>query len=199
MGGIRAINKRRQDMAFSLEEQLQKKERDLARFIGVYSQRGLILPSTDSKFDAVIVPQNMNAVIKSHDFVAGQYINTKCRPKITPNYYFERIGNTTIGDKGGPWLALEDGADVYIDMFLPSGDWFYCTKIGELVSRLDSYIKYNKIKTTVQTTNHGNRRWYTLGHPVRRDWFADLYTHVKLGDMCSLFISNKHILRKAAP
>lgn len=97
----------------------------------------------------------------------------------TPNYFFERYSNLERGTPGGPWRSIEDGADLFVYLYVKDLT-FYQFETKKLVEALD------KIVPTLTPTDVPNAKYTTQGYRVPRAMLDHLtepkHIKVKLED-----------------
>ena len=84
-------------------------------------------------------------------------------PNRTPNLFMERWSDVDRKKPGGPWRALENGANIFCYWFV-MGDYFLeCRNLPGLVKFLDEEI------LTAKKVSVKNKTWTTVGYLVPRD------------------------------
>lgn len=96
----------------------------------------------------------------------------------SPNFFMERYSDDFVFKSGGPWRAQEDGIDIFISYFIQNDILFWFNDINKLVERCEKMI----LETNPRSSYVKNKGYYTIGYPMRRYWFKDLYKEIKLGD-----------------
>lgn len=96
----------------------------------------------------------------------------------TPNFFMERYSDDIKFKSGGPWRAEEDNVDVFISYFIQNDVLFWFDDVQALVKRCEEGISEFNVK--VKYINNG--RYNTIGYPIRRYWFKDLYKKINIGD-----------------
>jgi len=96
-------------------------------------------------------------------------------PEDTPNFFIERWSDLASKKPGGPWQALEKGADLLVYLYLfkdkdgkQQEKWFRLKGLHSLTKRIEDGSMNYKV---VQIPNKG---WTTEGYLVPRDFIKDL-------------------------
>jgi hypothetical protein len=84
------------------------------------------------------------------------------------NFFMERWSVLDKKKPGGPWQALENGADIFIYCFINNKTYFEFKDLPALVDRLDLLTEKQGL---VYIPNKG---WTTAGYKVKRDSLKDL-------------------------
>lgn len=89
----------------------------------------------------------------------------------TPNFFMERWGNEADKKPGGPWRARKHSVDHFVYFFVANRTYFVFTDVKELCARADKIAK-RKSTREIKVKNKG---YLTVGYPMPRDEFEDLY------------------------
>lgn len=95
----------------------------------------------------------------------------------TPNFFMEKYSDDIKFKLGGPWRAEKDNIDVFISYFIQNGILFWFDDMEKLVECCEEGIKEFKIREVYVK----NRGYNTIGYPIRRYWFKDLYKEIEIG------------------
>jgi hypothetical protein len=87
----------------------------------------------------------------------------------TENFFMERWSVAEKEKPGGPWQALENGANIFIYLFSKNNTYFECRDLKKLVKRLNTLTK------DIKPTNIRNIKWTTQGFKVRRADLEDCF------------------------
>jgi hypothetical protein len=95
----------------------------------------------------------------------------------SPNFFMERYSEDITFKPGGPWRAKEDNVDIFISYFIQNDILFWFDNVEKLVERCEEGIK----KFNIRVSYVKNRGYHTIGYPIRRYWFEDLYEEIEIG------------------
>jgi hypothetical protein len=88
----------------------------------------------------------------------------------TPNFFLERWSKEGENKPGGPWRARRNRIDIFIYYFIQDGTFFEFTDVKKLCARADKLLgKAREVRVK-------NKGYYTIGYPIPREAFSDLYT-----------------------
>lgn len=124
-------------------------------------------------------PVRRNEEFKGVDFIdsEGRRIELKTDTfdmSATPNFFMERYSDWDRKAPGGPWQALEKGADTFIYLFIKQKVWFVFKDLRGLIERLEETTK------DAYAISVRNKAWITTGYKVHRELLSDLYEEVHL-------------------
>jgi hypothetical protein len=97
--------------------------------------------------------------------------------KSTPNFFMEKFGDDIKFKLGGPFRAQQDNVDIFISFFIQDATLFWFDDVDVLVDRCEKGI----IEFNIQPKYIKNKGYNTIGYPIPRYWFKDLYKQIKLG------------------
>lgn len=128
---------------------------------------------TDGRiFDFILMPCGRKAELKFES-----YSGIPGTPGYTGNFFIEAYSLNKYGDPdlkaiGGPWRALRDGVDLYIDIFVGGPEVaMFGFNTTDVVRRADELIRKRQLKLyPVDNPNHT-----TYGYLMKIEWFRGLY------------------------
>lgn len=161
-------------MAFNMKQELGHGKRGELNIVEAYSD--ILVHSPDvSEYDIISIPNNKTIEVKT------EY---RYNLQNTPNFFMERYSDDVNYKLGGPWRALEDKVDLYVQYFIQDSILFIFSDLKSLVQGLDSQILGRRFVIIPQ--DHG--RYNTLGIPIARSSLSSFYEQIKLGERKELFL-----------
>jgi hypothetical protein len=112
--------------------------------------------------DLIYIPENKRVELKTDKWFMHR----------TDNFFMEKFSDTKTKKLGGPWRALKEKNDWFIYLFINNNTMFIFKDLVALVNRVEYIIERDKRTLTDVINDHH----VTLGYPMARDEFKDLYT-----------------------
>lgn len=122
-----------------------------------------------NEYDLIYIPEDSSVEVKTE---------TNYSLETTPNFFMEKYSDDIKFKLGGPFRAEKDNVDIFISYFIQNGVIFWFNDLKSLVKRCEEGI----LKFNVRPSYVKNKGYYTIGYPIRRYWFEDLFREIKLGD-----------------
>ena len=161
-------------MAFNMHKELGHGAKGELRIVKAYSDVLEHRPNI-REYDIVSLPNNKTIEVKTEYRYSLQS---------TPNFFMERYSDDINYKPGGPWRALEDVVDLYVQYFIQNDALFVFNDLEALVEELDRQTATRKLITVPQ--DHG--RYNTLGYPIARASLKEFYEQIKIGERKELFL-----------
>lgn len=162
------------DMSFNMREELKHGEKGELDIVRAYPRILVHRPDIE-EYDIDSIPNGLTIEVKT------EY---RWSLKNTPNFFMEKFSDDINYKPGGPWRALNDNIDLYIQYFIQDGVLFIFKNIKGLVEELGRQGFGRKLVPVEQ--DHG--RYNTLGYPVSRKSLEHLYTEVSIGEREDLLV-----------
>ena len=146
----------------------QERRGKLGETLIIKAWPGLFEWSSDSRYDLIYLPENKKVEVKT------EY---KWTLENTPNFFMEEFSDDIKFKLGGPFRAQQDNIDIFISFFINNLVLFWFDDVDALVERCKEGI----FKFKLQPKYIKNRGYNTIGYPIRRYWFENLYKQIELG------------------
>lgn len=96
----------------------------------------------------------------------------------TQNFFMERYSINHTKAPGGPWQALEEGADIFIYLFVRNKVAYIFEDVPYLVEKLERVIKDNHLRLDYKR----QRKYYASGFKIKRNLLEECYTRITLDE-----------------
>lgn len=138
--------------AFSFSKQLGVGDKGEEVFLGRYASLGPV-KSQDRSFD-FLLNDSSKVELKTDTYEMDR----------TPNYFMEILSSIDEGKIGGPWRAMQDGADFFVYHYVNDKTFIWFRTVP-LCNHLDTLIAGGSLSQR----EIRNKGWVTRGYLVPRD------------------------------